>query len=64
MVEKKEKKKKLTLSVSTSKPYSPSFRQTGKKKSVIIEKRSQRRGTERRFTEKNDNINRAKNENN
>jgi len=60
MEEKKGKKKKLTLSVSTTKPYSPSFKQTGKKKSVIIEKRSQRRGAERRFTEKNDNLNRAK----
>ena len=60
MVEKKEKKKKLTLSVSTSKPYSPSFRQTGKKKSVIIEKKPQRRGTERRFSDKNENINKIK----
>ena len=51
MVEKKIiKKKKLTLTISTKKPYNvPNYTQGGQKKSVVIEKKVSRKRNERRF---------------
>ncbi len=51
MVEKKIiKKKKLTLTIATKKPYNvPNYTQGGQKKSVVIEKKVSRKRNERRF---------------
>ena len=49
-MEEKRKKKKLTLSVSTKKPYQVSnYRRKDNKTSVVIEKKIGRRGNEKRF---------------
>jgi len=54
MVEKKIKKKKLTLTISSTKPYNvPNYTQGGQKKSVVIEKKISRKRNERRFFEPN-----------
>ena len=51
MEEKKiNKKKKLTLTISTKKPHSvPNYKYGKQKKSVVIEKRHSRKGNERKF---------------
>ena len=52
MVEKKIKKKKLTLTISSTKPYNvPNYTQGSQKKSVVIEKKISRKRNERRFFE-------------
>ena len=52
-MEKKEKKKKLTLTVSSKKNYSPSnYSNFGNKKSVIIEKKISRSKNDRRFSKR------------
>ena len=57
MVEQK-KKKKLTLSVSSTKTFSAqNYSNYGKKKSVVIEKKSPRNRNDRRLYRKNDNFN-------
>ena len=49
-MEEKRKKKKLTLSVSTKKPYQVSnYRRKDNKTSVVIEKKIGRRGNEKDF---------------
>ena len=54
MVEKKIKKKKLTLTISSTKPYNvPNYTRGGQKKSVVIEKKISRKRNERRFFEPN-----------
>jgi len=56
-MEEKKNKKKLTLTVSTDKSRSvPHYRQTAGKTSVVIEKKSPRRWSEKKFQPKN-NIN-------
>jgi len=56
MVEEK-KKKKLTLSVSSTKTFSTqNYSNYGKKKSVVIEKKSSRNRNDRRLYRKNDNF--------
>tara|TARA_Y100000590_G_scaffold65957_1_gene71345 strand:+ start:1847 stop:4072 length:2226 start_codon:yes stop_codon:yes gene_type:complete len=56
MEEKKIKKKKLTLSVTTKKSYNaPNYSQSRGKTSVVIEKRAPRRWGERKFQKKDDN---------
>jgi len=58
-----KKKKKLTLSVSLKKPYNISnYSQSSKKKSVIIENKPQRRGNERRFYNRDSNLNKQSQE--
>ena len=50
MVEKIIKKKKLTLTISSKRPYNvPNYTQSGQKKSVVIEKKISRKRNERRF---------------
>ena len=58
MEEKKiNKKKKLTLTISSKKPHSVSHYTYGKqKKSVVIEKRHSRKGNERRFYGRSSNL--------
>ena len=54
MVEKIIKKKKLTLTISSKRPYNvPNYTQGGQKKSVVIEKKISRKRNERRFFEPN-----------
>ncbi len=54
MEEKKSKKKKLTLSVSSKKTYSaPNYLKSRQKTSVVIEKKPQRRWGEKKFQPKN-----------
>ena len=53
MEEKKIKKKKLTLTVSTKKPYNiPHYKTFSQKKSVVIEKKISRKKMKRNFTDK------------
>ena len=53
----KDKKKKLTLSVSAKKSYeAPRYTHTKNKTSVVIEKKVSRRGTERKFYNKDYNL--------
>ena len=60
MEEKNIKKKKLTISLSSKKPNNiPSFKK-GYKKSVIIEKKISGRRNERRFSERENNLNKSK----
>ena len=60
MEEKKRKKKKLTLTASLTKPLNvPRFSQSGKKKSVVIEKKPPKRWGEKKFQSK-DNFNKPK----
>ncbi len=58
MEEKKiNKKKKLTLTISTKKPHSvPNYTYGKQKKSVVIEKRHSRKGNERRFYGRSSNL--------
>ena len=61
MEEKKIKKKKLTLSISSGKPINvKNFKQSGHKKSVVIEKKPQRKWGERKFQAKGSNFNKPK----
>ena len=61
MEEKKIKKKKLTLSVSSKASSNvPSFAKNRGKTSVVIEKRPPRRGGERKYHPTNNNINKSK----
>ena len=58
MEKKKIEKKKLTLSVSGKKPHSASYyTQSRQKKSVVIEKKVSRRSGDRRFYNRDTNIN-------
>ena len=58
MEEKKIKKKKLTLSVSSKKPYNPpNFTQERQKKSVLIEKKYPFKGKERKYQSRESNFN-------
>jgi len=60
MEEKNIKKKKLTISLSSKKPNNiPSFKK-GYKKSVIIEKKISGRRNERRFSERENNLNKSR----
>ena len=64
MEEKKKKKKKLTLTASLTKPLNvPRFSQSGKKKSVVIEKKHSRQRNERRFFGRDANVNKSNLEN-
>ena len=57
-MEEKKKKKKLTLTVSSKKPYSASnYSNIGRKKSVVIEKKVSRNRNDRKFYGRNDNLN-------
>ena len=57
MEEKKTKKKKLTLSVSSKKPHNvPQYSQRGGKTSVVIEKKSSKRWGEKNSNRKIINI--------
>ena len=61
MEEKKIKKKKLTLSVSFKKPYNvSSYRQDRQKTSVVIEKKSPKRWSEKKFQPRDSNFNKSK----
>ena len=61
MEEKKIKKKKLTLSVSSKKPHSaPYYAQSRGKTSVVIEKKSPRRWTEKKIHSQDKNFNKSK----
>ena len=61
MEEKKIKKKKLTLSVSSNKPHSaPNYTQSRGKTSVVIEKRSPKRWGEKKFQPRDNNLNKPK----
>ena len=54
MEEKKIKKKKITLTVSSKKPYNvPHYTQSSQKKSVVIEKKVSRKRNEKRFYDQN-----------
>ena len=60
MEEKKIKKKKLILTASPTKPLNiPRFSQSGKKKSVVIEKKHSRQRNERRFFGRDVNSNKS-----
>ena len=57
MEEKKIKKKKLTLSISSKKPYNaPNYIQGKKRTSVVIEKRVSRRRNDKRFVNQESNL--------
>ena len=61
MEEKKTKKKKLTLSVSSKKPHNaPHYVQSRGKTSVVIEKKAPRRWNEKKFQSRDNNVNKAK----
>jgi len=61
MEEKKIKKKKLTLSVSTNKPHSvPNYRQSRGKTSVVIEKKSPKKWGEKKFQHRDSNFSKPK----
>ena len=61
MEEKKTKKKKLTLSVSSDKPHKvPNYTQSKGKTSVVIEKKASRRWGEKKFQPRDNNFNRPK----
>ena len=50
MKEQDSKKKKITLTVSSKKPYNiPSYTQGKQKRSFVIEKKISRRGSDRNF---------------
>jgi len=62
-MEEKKKKKKLTLSVSTKKPFDASnYVGSGYKKSVVIEKKTSVKKNEQRFSNRNKNYNLDKSE--
>jgi len=61
MEEKKTKKKKLTLSVSSNKPHKvPNYTQSKGKTSVVIEKKAPRRWGEKKFQPRDNNFNKPK----
>jgi len=61
MEENKTKKKKLTLSVSSKKSYeAPRYTHTKNKTSVVIEKKVSRKGIEKRFYNRDNNLNKSK----
>ncbi len=61
MEEKKIKKKKLTLSVSSKKPHNiPNYAQSRGKTSVVIEKKSPRRWAEKKVQSQDKNFNEPK----
>ena len=61
MEEKKIKKKKLTLSVSSKKPHNvPHYAQSKGKTSVVIEKKPPRRWGEKKFQSRNNNFNKPR----
>tara|TARA_B100001123_G_scaffold335268_1_gene378813 strand:+ start:298 stop:2532 length:2235 start_codon:yes stop_codon:yes gene_type:complete len=61
MEKKEKKKKKLTLSISSSKtPNVPNYVRSSGKTSVVIEKKAQRRWSEKKFEPRNNNINKSK----
>ena len=61
MEEKKIKKKKLTLSVSSKKSYeAPRYTHTRNKTSVVIEKKVSRRGNDRKFYSRDNNLTKSK----
>ncbi len=61
MEEKKTKKKKLTLSVSSKTPHNvPNYVKSRKKTSVLIEKKAPRRWGEKRFQSRDHNFNKPK----
>ena len=61
MEEKKTKKKKLTLSVSSNKPHKvPNYTQSKGKTSVVIEKKASRRWGEKKFQPRDNNFNKPK----
>ena len=61
MEENKTKKKKLTLSISTKKSHSVSnYLQTKQKTSVVIEKKPQRKWSEKKFQPRENNFNKPK----
>jgi len=64
MEEKKEKKKKLTLSVSLKKPYNVSSYRQSSKTSVVIEKKPPRKWGEKKFQSRGGNFNKSKPTNN
>ena len=54
MEEKNKKKKKLTLTVSSNKPFNvPQYTRSSQKKSVVIEKRHSRKKFEKKYSGKN-----------
>ena len=60
-MEKKKIKKKLTLSVTSKKPYNISnYQQSRGRTSVVIEKKSSRRWGEKKFQPQNNNLNKPK----
>ena len=61
MEKKKIKKKKLTLSVSSSKPYNiTNYAQSSGKISVVIEKKPSRKWDEKKFQPRDNNLNKPK----
>ncbi len=61
MEEKNKKKKKLTLTVSSNKPFNvPQYTRSSQKKSVVIEKRHSRKKFEKKYSGKNFNENLSK----
>ena len=60
MEEKKEKKKKLTLSVSLKKPYNVSSYRQNNKTSVVIEKKTPRKWGDKKFQSRDNNFNKPK----
>ena len=60
MEEKKIKKKKLTLTVSSNKPYNiPHYRSSKQKTSVVIEKKISRKKNERRFHDQDKSVSKS-----
>ena len=60
MEENKTKKKKLTLSVSSKKSYeAPRYTHTKNKTSVVIEKKVSRKGIEKRFYSRDNQLNKS-----
>ena len=60
-METKKTKKKLTLSISTKKPHNvPHYVQSGRKTSVVIEKKVPRRWSDKKFQSRDNNLNKPK----
>ena len=61
MEDKKIKKKKLTLSISTKKTHNvPHYVQSGRKTSVVIEKKVARKWSDKKFQSRENNFNKTK----
>ena len=59
-MEEEKKKKKITLTVSSKKPYNiPSYTQGKQKRSFVIEKKIPRRGSDRNFYNRENNYNKS-----